>query len=322
MVSSSNIARNSKPKILKKTKIAIIGHKGFIGSELFKTLSHDFKVFGIDPELEYSNRSKNEECWGFGIWAKDAWKFNCEGAYKFLDGADIVIHCGAICGVDKHLQDTSSFLSNLQTDLEIAKTLKNTKKKVIYFSSSEVYGDNSNITQFSDLRFSPQKRSNYAIEKLLAERMLTENIENLIIVRPFNIVSPKDTKNVISKFFKSAIKNESIKVFNTNPHRNFLFVSDLVKIIRKMCLNFDDFKGGIYNIANSESPISIKELAFEIVKITHSKSKILFVEPHPEDSTVPNRTLENPRFLEKNEIFPKKLKEILEIFNAEFSTVC
>lgn len=80
---------------------------------------------------------------------------------------------------------------------------------------------------------------------------------------------------MVSNFILQALRNDPITVFGDGSQsRSFCYVDDLIEGLIKLMNTLDDFIGPI-NLGNP-SEISMLELAEKILKITHSKSKVVF----------------------------------------------
>lgn len=125
---------------------------------------------------------------------------------------------------------------------EIAILLDNIKhrniKKILYTSSSSVYGSINTTIKFSD----KNNRYLYSSAKLLGEMMVKNFCNktkiNLSICRVFNLYGPKDNFSIISKF-KSLLNNNTskINIFNDGQSiRDFIHVKDVAAIYSKLLL--------------------------------------------------------------------------------------
>jgi Nucleoside-diphosphate-sugar epimerases len=86
---------------------------------------------------------------------------------------------------------------------------------------------------------------------------------------------------VVSNFILQALRGENITIYGDGTQtRSFQYVSDLVEGMIRMMASGDDFTGPI-NIGNS-GEFTMLELAEKVIKLTNSKSKIVF-EPLPQD---------------------------------------
>ncbi len=171
---------------------------------------------------------------------------------------------------------------------------KRVKAKILQASTSEVYGD-------PELHPQPESywgnvnpigvRSCYDEGKRCAESLFVNyHVQNGVaikIARIFNTYGPKmepDDGRVVSNFIVQALKNEDITIFGEGTQsRSFQYVDDLVEGLKRMMATPDDFIGPV-NIGN---PIefTMLELAEEIIKLTGSRSKIIYL-PLPEDDPV------------------------------------
>ena len=162
---------------------------------------------------------------------------------------------------------------------------KRVHAKILQASTSEVYGDPEVHPQSETYwgRVNPIGiRSCYDEGKRAAETLCFDykrqnNIDSRV-VRIFNTYGPNMALNdgrVVSNFIIQALKNEPITIYGDGKQtRSFCFVSDLVDGIYKVF----NFKGQIdapINLGNPEE-FSILELVEKILKITNSRSKIIY----------------------------------------------
>ncbi len=171
---------------------------------------------------------------------------------------------------------------------------KRTRAKILQASTSEVYGD-------PEIHPQPENywghvnpigvRSCYDEGKRCAESLFVnyhqQNNVRIKIVRIFNTYGPKmepDDGRVVSNFIVQALQNKDITIFgNGTQTRSFQYVSDLVEGIVRMMATDDSVTGPI-NIGNP-GEFTMLELAREILDITGSKSKIVYL-PLPADDPV------------------------------------
>lgn len=161
---------------------------------------------------------------------------------------------------------------------------KRVKARILQASTSEVYGDP---------RVHPQKesywghvncigiRSCYDEGKRVAETLMMDyhrqNGVDSKIVRIFNTYGPRMAINdgrVVSNFIIQALRGEDITVYGDGSQtRSFQYVDDLVNGVLAM-MRTDDFTGPV-NLGNPNE-FSIVELADKVIKLTSSKSKIVY----------------------------------------------
>ena len=143
-------------------------------------------------------------------------------------GVDTIIHLAALMGVqntDKNSVDCLDInILGTKKILEAAK--KNKIKNIIFTSSSEIYGDQSQFPIYED--FETRNKSVYAISKNAGEAYIKGYAKkykiNFNIIRFFNVYGPGQKNNfVISKFINNASTNQTLKIYgNGNQIRFFL----------------------------------------------------------------------------------------------------
>ena len=165
------------------------------------------------------------------------------------------------------------------------------KAKVLQASTSEVYGDPHVNPQREEYWGNVNPigiRSCYDEGKRCSETLFMDyhrmNDVKIKIVRIFNTYGPRMHPNdgrVVSNFIIQALRNEDITVYgNGEQTRSFQYVDDLIEGMVRLMDTDDSFIGPV-NIGNPEE-YSILELAEKIIRLTKSKSKIIF-RPLPQD---------------------------------------
>ncbi|MDO9614750.1 MAG: SDR family oxidoreductase, partial [Bacteroidota bacterium] len=168
---------------------------------------------------------------------------------------------------------------------------KRIRAKILQASTSEVYGDPIIHPQTEDYwgHVNPIGiRSCYDEGKRCAESLFvnyhTKNNVRIKIIRIFNNYGPKmepDDGRVVSNFIVQALKNQDITIFGDGKQtRSFQYVSDLVEGMVRMMATGDEFTGPV-NIGNP-GEFTMLELAQNIIELTGSKSKIIYL-PLPAD---------------------------------------
>ena len=186
------------------------------------------------------------------------------------------------------VQTTKTSVMGAINMLGLAKRLK---IKILQASTSEVYGDPKVHPQTESYRGNVNPigpRACYDEGKRCAETLFFDYYRQLRIkikvIRIFNTYGPKmqpDDGRVISNFIVQSLKNKDITIHGDGSQtRSFCYVDDLVKGITKMMNSREDFVGPV-NLGNPNE-FTILELAKKIIKLTNSKSKIIY-KPLPED---------------------------------------
>ena len=163
---------------------------------------------------------------------------------------------------------------------------KRTKARVFQASTSEIYGDPEIHPQREDYwgRVNPIGiRSCYDEGKRAAETLFFDyhrqhNLD-IRVARIFNTYGPRMKLNdgrVVTNFISQAIKNEPITIYGDGEQtRSFCYVDDLIDGIVKLFFTEDIHEP--INLGNP-SPITMIQLAREVIALTNSKSELIFME--------------------------------------------
>jgi UDP-glucuronate decarboxylase len=180
---------------------------------------------------------------------------------------------------------------NVHGSINMLGLAKRTKAKILQASTSEVYGDPAVHPQTEKYWGNVNCigiRSCYDEGKRCAETLFFDYYRqhklNIRVVRIFNTYGPRMHPNdgrVVSNFILQALKNEDLTVYGDgNQTRSFCYVDDMIEGVIRMMNTPDDFTGPA-NLGNPEE-YRIVELAEKIIRLTKSKSKIVFKQL-PED---------------------------------------
>ena len=160
---------------------------------------------------------------------------------------------------------------------------KRTGARILQASTSEVYGDPEITPQSEEYwgRVNPIGiRSCYDEGKRAAESLFfdywRQHQTDIRVARIFNTYGPrmsKDDGRVVSNFIVQALQDEDITVFGDgNQTRSFCYVDDLISGL--VALFFTEAIQGPVNLGNPQ-PITMLDLAREILRLTNSRSKII-----------------------------------------------
>jgi len=196
------------------------------------------------------------------------------------------------------VQTTKTSVMGAINMLGLAKRLK---IKILQASTSEVYGDPEIHPQPESYRGNVNPigpRACYDEGKRCAETLFFDYHRQLNIktkvVRIFNTYGPRmrpDDGRVISNFIIQALQNKDINIYGDGGQtRSFCYIDDMVDGIIRMMDSPNEITGPI-NLGNSEE-ISILNLAEKIIKLTNSKSEIIY-KSLPEDD--PKRRCPNTK---------------------------
>ncbi|MBL7899529.1 MAG: NAD-dependent epimerase/dehydratase family protein [Crocinitomicaceae bacterium] len=196
---------------------------------------------------------------------------------------DYVFHYAAVVGVKRTQENPIKVLDDIEGIRNMLALAKNTGVKRFFFSSSsEVYGEPVSIPQNEDT--TPlNSRVPYAVVKNVGEAFCRSYFQeyglNYTVFRFFNTYGPNQTTDfVMSKFLYLALRNEDLTIFGDGSQsRTFCYVDDNIEAT-VAALDKNLFVNDVVNIGG-DVIVSILELANSIIRLTDSKSKIVFLPP-------------------------------------------
>ena len=252
--------------------IFLTGGNGLIGkrvSILLEKRGHN--VISFDKSIKNKNRKKILFLKGDILEKK---RLN-ELLKKYK--IDILLHFAANLGVEKTEKNGLDCLTvNIEGTKNILKACSNNKvKRIIFASSSEVYGNGFQkpIRENSEL----MPKSSYGISKVAGESYVKAFYEkyNLKynILRFFNIYGPNQRNDfVISKFRKNIQNNKILKIYGKGKQsRAFCHVDDAARAV--VLVMTKGKKNEVYNVGNDlEKMILLSKKKIKIVKVPFNKS--------------------------------------------------
>jgi len=261
-------------------RILVTGGAGFIGSHLVKYLVENGDEVIVADILLRGNKIDKEILKSLKFVNADV--RNYEKMAELSKNCEMIFHFAAILGVDvvadNPVETMETEVIGLKNITEAA--MKNGVQKVIYASTSGVYGHSAiekSVTE--NIQLDP--RTSYAIAKRYNEIYLTALYEEKglqsISLRFFNVYGVnQDNRMVIPRFFEQAIKNDPITVYGEGfQTRDFTYIDDTVYASVKLAEQVVGYE--IFNIAN-EVEYTIGDLAQSIRTLTNSESEISYIQ--------------------------------------------
>lgn len=269
--------------------IVITGGAGFIGSNLAEAVAHDNHVTIID-DLSTGKLSNIQSLLSrYPIRFVQGSILDLPALTLLLRNADYVFHEAAIPSVPRSIRDpATSNLANVTGTLNVLIAARdNHVQKVVYASSSSVYGDTPTLPKHEAM--TPMPLSPYAVSKLTGEHycQVFNHVYDLptIALRYFNVFGPHQDPTseyaaVIPKFFASALTDQSPLIFGDGTQtRDFTFVTD---VVNANLLAATSQATGVFNIAGGRR-ISIIDLASYILTLTGSTRDVRHAAPRSGD---------------------------------------
>ncbi|CAI5492576.1 unnamed protein product, partial [Closterium sp. Naga37s-1] len=221
------------------------------------------------------------------------------------------VNLAAICTpADYNTRPLDTIYSNFVDALPVAKFCSDFKRRLIHFSTCEVYGKTVGafLPPDSNMRNDPQyyvlkedetpcifgpvqkQRWSYACAKQLIERVIyaegAENDLKFTIVRPFNwigprmdfipgIDGPKDgVPRVLACFSNQLLRGEPLKLVDGGKsQRTFVYIKDAIRAVMLMIENPERANGHIFNVGNPKNEANVRELATMMTRIYCKVSK-------------------------------------------------
>ena len=271
-------------------KYLVTGGAGFIGSHLVESLvnkGQDVRV--LDNFLTGKRENLAEFLDKIELIEGDIRDYGtCK---KALNGVDYVLHQAALPSVPRSIEDpllTNAI--NVVGTLNLLVACKEAKvKKIVFASSSSVYGDEPKLPKKEGIEGVPL--SPYAVTKLVGENYLRIFSEiyglGTVSLRYFNIFGPRQDPHsqyaaVIPNFITKVIAGESPKIFGDGDQsRDFTYVANVVKA-NLLAVESEDITGEVFNIACGDR-ITVNTL-FEKIRHFFQKDVNPFYEkPRPGD---------------------------------------
>ncbi|MFX1409378.1 MAG: NAD-dependent epimerase/dehydratase family protein [Promethearchaeota archaeon] len=276
---------------LEDVRILVTGAAGFIGSNLTNSLlEKGAAVIGIDNffngNLENLDEALNNK--NFQFRKGDIRDLNF--LLDILREIDIIFHEAAFTSVPQSiLMPESCNDVNINGTLNVlnAARIKDVEK-VIFASSSSVYGDTPTLPKKEDMLRLPI--SPYGVSKMACESYMQTYYHlyglKTTSLRYFNVYGPRQKyspySGVIAIWLGRIINNKDLIIFgNGEQSRDFTYIKDVIQA--NILATRDHAEGQILNIG-AGSPIKLIDLAKLILKITNKENlKISYTDPRPGD---------------------------------------
>ncbi len=294
-------------------QILITGGAGFIGSTLadkLLKLSTSFqnninnKIIIIDnfndyysPELKDLNIKHNLANPDYKLYRGDICDRNLVNKIFKNHEINCVIHIAARAGVRPSLEDPLEYVrSNIEGTINILEAMrKNNVKKIVFASSSSVYG-NCKAEKFTEDLKVTEPISPYAATKSACEQFLYTYSKlydmQALCLRFFTVYGPRQRPDLaIRKFIELIEQDKPIPVYGDGTTmRDYTYIDDIVNGIMS-AIDYDKTPYEIINLGGG-SPVTLNVMIATIEKVLGKKAKIerLPMQPGDVDKTVADIT--------------------------------
>jgi nucleoside-diphosphate-sugar epimerase len=265
-------------------KVLILGVNGFIGNALTHRIitTTDWEVFGLDMACDKLERSLGDPRFHF---LEGDITINKEWIEYNIKKCDVILPLVAIATPVTYVKDPLRvFELDFEENLKIIRLCHKYNKRVIFPSTSEVYGmspDSEFDEENSPLMLGPiaKERWIYSCAKQMLDRVIYAygNHEGLkfTLFRPFNWIGPKldsihtakeGSSRVLTQFLYDILAGEPIQLVDGgNQRRSFTYIEDGIDCLMKIIANENGCADGqIFNIGNPANDLSVKELAHKL----------------------------------------------------------
>ena len=265
----------------KRTRVLILGVNGFIGNHLTERLLQDdnYEVFGMDIGSDAVSRFLGNERFHF---VEGDITIHTEWIDYHIKKCDVILPLVAIATPVEYTRNPLRvFELDFEENLKIIRGCVKYKKRIIFPSTSEVYGmctDETFDEDRSNLVVGPinKQRWIYSVSKQLLDRVIWAYGEKeglrFTLFRPFNWMGPRlDSLNsarigssrAITQLILNLVEGSPIKLVDGGRQKRcFTDIADGIEALFRIIENKQgQCDGQIINIGNPENEASIRELA-------------------------------------------------------------
>jgi UDP-glucose 4-epimerase len=254
-------------------RVLVTGGAGFIGSNLVRArLARGDEVRVLD-NFSTGSRANLE---GLGVEVVEGELRSYERVHNATRRAEVVYHLGALGSVPRSVQDPlTSNAVNVEGTMNVLLAARDEGvRRVVFASSSSVYGAQSELPMTESLRADPI--SPYGVAKLAAERYCVsfsrvyESFE-AVVLRYFNVFGPRQSPHsqyaaMVPLFITAIAGGEPVTVYGDGEQsRDFTYVDNVVEATI-LAADADGASGRIFNVA-AGSPATVNAMAEAIGRV-------------------------------------------------------
>ncbi|WP_312828487.1 bifunctional UDP-4-amino-4-deoxy-L-arabinose formyltransferase/UDP-glucuronic acid oxidase ArnA, partial [Pantoea anthophila] len=286
MVPGALLYSQPQSALQRRTRVLILGVNGFIGNHLTERLLEDahFEVYGLDISSDAISRFLDHPRFHF---VEGDIAIHSEWIEYHIKKCDVILPLVAIATPIEYTRNPLRvFELDFEENLKIIRDCVKYQKRIIFPSTSEVYGmctDDSFDEDCSNLVVGPinKQRWIYSVSKQLLDRVIWAYGEKeglrFTLFRPFNWMGPRldnlnaariGSSRAITQLILNLVEGSPIKLIDGGKQKRcFTDIKDgveaLFRIIENKQQNCD---GQIINIGNPDNEASIKELAEQLLE--------------------------------------------------------
>ena len=268
----------------------VTGGGGFIGSHIVEELLRRNEIVRVIDNFS-TGKWENLEPFEGGAEIIEADIAEGKNLPRFLEGADYVIHQAALPSVPKSILDpVKSHHANVNGTLQLLNASREANvKRVVYASSSSVYGDSPTLPKHEGMM--PNPLSPYGAQKLFAEIYCqvfsrAYGLET-VSLRYFNVFGPRQDSTsqysgVLALFIPAVLQSKRPTIYGDGlQSRDFTYVQDVVEANLLACA-VPGVAGQVFNVACGDR-ITVNSMLQQINKITGKDIAPIYADPRPGD---------------------------------------
>ena len=264
----------------------ITGGAGFVGSHLTDALlkrGDEVAVLDVASDVKVRHQLDNRR---FRYVRGSVLDGDTVGA--LVSWCDVVYHMAAIVGVDHYIADPLQVLEiNVNGTQTVLRAALKERKKVVFSSTSEVYGKNRQVPFDEDddrvLGTTRIDRWSYSTSKAAGEHFCFAFAKlglPVVVTRYFNVYGPRldrmNSGRVMSIFIGQLLRRAPLTIIGDGTQtRCFTYIDDAVRATIAAGVN-KEAVGEVINIG-SEEEVNIRDLAERMIRLSGQPSRIVFV---------------------------------------------
>jgi len=270
--------------------VLITGGGGFIGSHLAERLCRASQPVRVLDNFSTGRRS-NLAPFQDAVELVEGDMTSYERVHRAVRGCEIVFAIAALPSVPRSIQDPlTSHAANVTGLLNVLLAARDEGvRRVIFASSSSVYGSNPDLPKHEDAR--PMPISPYAVAKLAGEGYCRSFGEvyglHTTAIRYFNVFGPRQDPQsqyaaVIPKFIQALHRGERPVVYGDGEQsRDFTYVDNVIDA-NLLAMDADLPPGRVFNVACGER-VTLSKVAAELRELMGTSIEPIYADPRPGD---------------------------------------
>jgi nucleoside-diphosphate-sugar epimerase len=271
-------------------RVLITGGAGFIGSHLTETLRSAGATVRVLDNFSTGRRDNLQGIAGVDLFEADI--RDAEACRRAAQDVEVLFHQAALGSVPRSMADPATTIAvNVTGTANVFAAAKSAGvRRVVYASSSSVYGDSEELPKIEGREgrvlspYALSKRMNEELAELFAHRFAME----LVGLRYFNVYGPRQDPEgpyaaVIPRFFRACLSGSSPVLFGDGEQsRDFTYVEDAVSANLLAATAPSDACGSAYNVGGG-ARTTVRELARQVAEVVGAPVTPRSEPPRPGD---------------------------------------